>query len=117
MIESEKPVKEEEMETMLSSITSQALEYYNNESKGNEEQKDKGVLVQLPRYNIGSAHFILLTTTPTLHPSYLDPPLMPGTRNSYSLAQIPVCTTLWYEPVHTIPRFSVYLFVPSSGTN
>ena len=41
MIESEKPVKEEEMETMLSSITSQALEYYNNESKGNEEQKDK----------------------------------------------------------------------------
>ena len=33
------------------------------------------VLVQLPRYNIGSAHFILLTTTPTLHPSYLDPHL------------------------------------------
>ena len=76
-----------------------------------------GVLVQLPRYNIGSAHFILLTTTPTLHPSYLDPQLMPETRDSYSLAQIPVCTTLWYEPVHTIPRFSAYLFVPSSGTN
>ena len=75
------------------------------------------VLVQLPRYNIGSAHFILLTTTPTLHPSYLDPQLMPETRDSYSLAQIPVCTTLWYEPVHTIPRFSVYLFVPCCCTN
>ena len=34
-------MKEEEMETMLSSITSQALEYYNNESKGDEEQKNK----------------------------------------------------------------------------
>ena len=29
------------------------------------------------------------------------PPLMPGTRDSYSLAQIPVCTTLWYQLVHT----------------
>ena len=75
------------------------------------------VLVQLPRNNIGSAHFILLTTTSTLHPSYLDPPHMPETRDSYSLAQIPVCTTLWYKPVHTIPRFSVYLFVPYCGTN
>ena len=45
------------------------------------------------------------------------PPLLPETRYSYSLAQIPVCTTLWYESVHTIPRFSAYLFVPSSGTN
>ena len=45
------------------------------------------------------------------------PPLLPETRYSYSLAQIPVYTTLWYEPVHTIPRFSAYLFVPSSGTN
>ena len=45
------------------------------------------------------------------------PQLMLGTRDSYSLAQIPVCTTLWYEPVHTIPRFSAHLFVPSSGTN
>ena len=62
---------------------------------------DLGVLVQLPRNNIGSAHFILLTTTPTLHPSYLDPQLLPETRDSYSLAQIPVCTTLWYQLVHT----------------
>ena len=46
-----------------------------------------------------------------------QPPLMPGTRDSYSLAQIPVCTTLWHEPVHTISRFSAHLFVPSSGTN
>ena len=45
------------------------------------------------------------------------PPLLPETRYSYSLAQIPVCTMLWYEPVHTLSRFSVYLFVPSSGTN
>ena len=29
------------------------------------------------------------------------PQLMPGTRDSYSLAQIPVCTTLWYQLVHT----------------
>ena len=41
MIESEKPVKEEEMETILSSITSQSLEYFNNVSKVKEEQKGK----------------------------------------------------------------------------
>ena len=29
------------------------------------------------------------------------PPLMPGTRDSYSLAQIPIYTTLWYPLVHT----------------
>ena len=57
MIESKKPVKEEEMETMLSSITSQALEYYNNESKGNEEQKDKvrRDLVELMKNEVSTA--------------------------------------------------------------
>lgn len=66
MIESEKPVKEEEMETMFSSITSQALEYYNNESKGNEEQKDKvrRDLVEMLKNEVSTAMQHNLEETP-----------------------------------------------------
>lgn len=39
--ESAKAIEEAEMEKTLADITSQTLEYYNNESKGDEERREK----------------------------------------------------------------------------